>query len=318
MILKLHKSKHYLLLTLKVIILGLTSTYIYIKIREHTSPELISFAEELRFSDEFSLMVVLSFLGLTLANWFFEILKWKTVIGFIQSIPLRTAMKQSLYALTVSMATPNRVGDYGAKALFYEPKDRKKVLFLNFYSNSIQMMVTLFFGIFGLFYIVQQFGIAFSYTKLAVGISIVLFLLIMGYRFKERQLIINGLTISKVIDKIASLPRALKLKTTIFSLIRYMIFSFLFYRVLIFYGASITFFDAIPVIFAMYLLVSIVPTFFIFDVVVRGGAAIWLFSFMGIQEVIVISTVLTMWLLNFVIPSVIGSYFMFSYTPENR
>jgi hypothetical protein len=318
MILSLHKSKHNLLLTLKVLILGLTSTYIYIKISEHNTPELITFFEQLRFSNRVSILVLLSFLGLTLANWFLEILKWKTVMGYFQTITIKTAMKQSLYALTVSMATPNRLGDYGAKALFYDPKDRKKVLFLNFYSNSIQMMVTLIFGLFGLFYIVQRFGLTFSYTKLAAGICIVLILLFFGYRYKERQLIINGLSISRVIDKIVSFPRNLKFKTIAFSISRYLIFSFLFYRILIFFGASITFLDAIPLIFAMYLLVSIVPTFFLFDVIVRGGAAIWLFSFVGIQEVIVISTVLTMWVLNFVIPSIIGGYFMFSYTPKPK
>jgi hypothetical protein len=307
MILMLHKSKHYLLLTLKVIILGLTSTYVFVKISKHSTPEIISFFEQLQISNGISFWAIISFLGLTMANWF-----------FVQTITYRTAMKQSLYALTVSMATPNRVGDYGAKALFYDPKDRKKVLFLNFYSNSIQMMVTLFFGIFGLLYIIQRFGLTFSYAKLTVGLCIGLILLLLGYRFKEQQLIINGLTISKVIDKITSFPSALKLKTIAYSILRYLIFSFLFYRILVFYGASITYLDAIPVIFAMYLLVSIVPTFFIFDVIVRGGVAIWLFSFLGIQEVIVISTVLTMWALNFVIPSIIGGYYLFSYSPDYR
>lgn len=318
MILKLHKSKHYLLLTLKVLILGLTSTYIYIKISDYTTPELINFLNKLQLSDQLPVMSIISFLVLTLGNWFFEILKWKTVIAYFKDIPLRIAMIQSLYALTVSIATPNRLGDYGAKALFYDSKNRKKVLFLNFYSNSIQMIVTLFFGIFGLFYIVQRFGLSFSSTKLTAGICILLFFLSLGYWFKERQLIINGLTISKVIDKIASLPWKLKLKTIAYSLLRYLIFSFLFYKVLMFYGASIPFTKAIPVIFAMYLLVSIVPTFFVFDVIVRGGTAIWLFSFLGVQEIIIISTVLTMWILNFVIPSIIGGYFMFSYTPESR
>src|SRR5210317_1776795 len=139
MILMLHKSKHYLLLTLKVLILGLTSAYIYIKISEHNSPELISFFEQLQLSKGISPMLLFSFLGLAMANWFFEILKWKTVLGFFHTITLRTAMKQCLYALTVSLATPNRVGDYGAKALFFDLRDRKKVLFLNFYSNAIQM-----------------------------------------------------------------------------------------------------------------------------------------------------------------------------------
>jgi hypothetical protein len=66
----------------------------------------------------------------------------------------------------------------------------------------------------------------------------------------------------------------------------------------------------------MYLLVSIVPTIFIFDVVVRGGAAVWLFSFVGISETPVLCTVLSMWILNFVIPSIVGGIFMFTYRPE--
>lgn len=315
---RLHKSKHNLLLTLKILILGLSSTYIYIKISEQTTPELISYFEQLRLTNRISLLVLLSFLGLSLANWFLEILKWKTVVSYFKNIAINTAMKQSLYALTVSMATPNRLGDYGAKALFYDQKDRKKVLFLNLYSNSIQMMVTLIFGIIGIFYIVERFELTLSYIKLATGICIILILLIFGYRYKERHLIINGLTISKVFNKIVSFPRVLKYKTIVFSFSRYLIFSFLFYRLLIFYGASIAFFDAVPLIFAMYLLVSIVPSFILFDVIVRGGTAIWLFSFMEIHEVIVICTVLTMWILNFVIPSIVGAYYMFSYTPESR
>ena len=120
MILKLHKSKHYLLLTLKVLILGLTSTYIYVKLSDHTSPELISFVEKHRIFNPDSLLLLFLFLGLTTANWFFEILKWKTVMSNLRSISMKTAMKQSLYALTVSMATPSRLGDYGAKAYFYD------------------------------------------------------------------------------------------------------------------------------------------------------------------------------------------------------
>ena len=90
MILKLHKSKYYLLITLKVLILGLTSTYIYVKLSDHTSPELISFVEKHRIFNADSLLLLFLFLGLTTANWFFEILKWKTVMSNLRSISRRS------------------------------------------------------------------------------------------------------------------------------------------------------------------------------------------------------------------------------------
>ena len=68
----------------------------------------------------------------------------------------------------------------------------------------------------------------------------------------------------------------------------------------------------------MYLIASIVPTIFIFDVVVKGGAAVWLFSLAGIPEIPVLSTVLSMWILNFVFPSVIGGFYLFNYKSEIR
>lgn len=92
----------------------------------------------------------------------------------------------------------------------------------------------------------------------------------------------------------------------------------MFYGLLLFFGAEIAFSTALALIFAMYLLVSIAPTIFIFDVVVRGGVAVWLFSFAGISEFTVLSTVLVMWVFNFVIPSFIGSYFVLAYQPVTQ
>jgi len=68
----------------------------------------------------------------------------------------------------------------------------------------------------------------------------------------------------------------------------------------------------------MYFFASVVPTVFVFDVVVRGGIAVWLFSFAGIPEFTVLSTVLAMWILNFVLPSIFGSFFILTYQPAAR
>jgi hypothetical protein len=63
----------------------------------------------------------------------------------------------------------------------------------------------------------------------------------------------------------------------------------------------------------MYILASIVPTISIFDVVVKGSIAMFLFSYLDVNEFIVLSTTTLMWLLNFVIPSIFGSYFVLNF-----
>jgi hypothetical protein len=81
------------------------------------------------------------------------------------------------------------------------------------------------------------------------------------------------------------------------------------------FGAEIGFKNALFFIFAMYLLVSILPSIFIFDVVMRGGVAVWLFSLAGVDEIVVLATVLAMWLLNTVLPAICGSYFVARHKP---
>jgi len=69
----------------------------------------------------------------------------------------------------------------------------------------------------------------------------------------------------------------------------------------------------------MYLIASIIPTIFIFDVVIKGSVALYLFSLADVNEVVVLAAITLMWLLNFVIPSLFGSYYVLTFTlPKKR
>ena len=312
-----NKSKQYLLLALKVIILAVTFGYIYVKLTQNNSLVFSNFIANLSFNRKSTLLVFLFFI-LAAGNWFFEILKWKTLTSIVAPLSFRTALKQSLSALTVSLATPNRIGDYGAKVMYFAPEKRKQVLLLNFFSNAVQMGVTCIFGLIGLIYTVQKFSVEYSTTKLILFLLCLLLLGIVGYLFKERQLLLKGLTISRVLSYLGEIQGGIKLKVGIYSMVKYAIFSFLFYKLLLLFGAEISFSEAIPLLFSMYLLVSIIPTIFIFDLVVRGGVAVWLFSLVGVSELAVLSTVLSMWLLNFVFPAIWGSFYVVNYKLVTR
>ena len=312
-----HKSKQYLLLALKVLILTFTFAYIYLKVSHNETINTYGFFEKI-FSKN-ALLPILGFILLASFNWFFEILKWKTIVSEIKSITYSTSLKQSLASLTVSLATPNRIGEYGAKAYFFNKNLRKKVMLYNLYHNTFQMLTTTILGALGLIILFQKNNLGFSIenkgVKILIPLLIIMGVLLVGFIFRKQQIIIKGLTISNTINKLKELSIGIKLKIILFSFIRYLFFGYLFFQLLLFFGASIKMTEVIPYIFSMYFLASIIPALSIFDVVIKGGVAVWVFSLLGISENIILSTVFCMWILNFIIPSIIGAYFLISYKP---
>jgi len=309
-----HKAKQYLLVALKLLILAVTFWYIYDKINANDTLEWKTFIDHVRYTDHLwtSLFICMAF---AIVNWIFEIAKWKTLVSSILPISFKTATKQSLVALTVSLATPNRIGDYGAKAYFFESAMRKKVLLLNLFSNGAQMATTVLFGLVGVSIFIVQYEIQISLLNIILLALVVVGLLFLGYLLRERQLLLKGFTLLNVWHYFKNLSTSVKIRTVLFSVLRYVIFSMLFLILLTIFDAEITFKEAAPLIFGMYFLVSIIPTVFIFDVVVRGGVAVWLFSYAGVNELTVLSAVLAMWLLNFIVPALLGSVLMFTYKP---
>lgn len=311
-----NKTKQYLLATAKVLILCFSLGYIFYKIAYNNALGFSEFREALSARLPVSGYWFLLFLMLAGGNWFLEILKWQRLVSYLEKISFPTALKQSLAALTVSLATPNRIGEFGAKALFFERAKRKQILLLQLFSSGSQLFVTILFGLAGLLFLSRNFNIEYSLRTLCyVSIGAILSAAVLYY-FKEKELLMKGFSVLKVVRFFKKIPFRIKRDALLFSVFRYGIFSGMFYGLLMYFGAEIFFFETILLIFTMYLLVSLLPTIFIFDVVVRGSVAVWLFSFVGIPEWIVLASVLGSWIFNFVFPALLGSYFVVTFQPE--
>ena len=249
---------------------------------------------------------------LTFFNWFFEILKWQNLVSIIKKISFAEASKQSLAALTASLFTPNRIGDYAAKAIYFDKPLRKRILLLNLLSNMAQMSTTILFGCIGAIIFMNTYGLDISRIKvmrLLTIIVIVSFLSIFGIK----QFKIRGFEIKKITDFIKNISFEHHIKNILFSLIRYLIFSFQFYFLLQIFGVDVYYFNAMIVITTMYLMSSVIPTLFIFDVIVKGSIALYLFDIVGVNNLTILSIITLMWLLNFVLPSIFGSFYVLKF-----
>ncbi|SDI55220.1 Lysylphosphatidylglycerol synthase TM region [Flavobacterium glycines] len=247
---------------------------------------------------------------LSVLNRYFEILKWQNLSQYIHKITVAESTKQVLAALTAGLFTPNGVGEYAGKALFFAKKDTKKVIFLNLICNGIQMILTVIFGIFGLLYFNTQFHVITSQTVLILfGICFLLF----GILFFSKKINIKGYSIEKLIHKINEIPKNIHQRNIILGICRYLVFSHQYYFLFLAFDVDLPYLTLMSAISSVYFLASSLPTFQFLDFAVKGSVAVYFFGILGVNEWIVIFISTLMWFLNVVLPVVIGSYYVLNF-----
>ncbi|MBP1225782.1 hypothetical protein JOD96_004385 [Flavobacterium sp. 1355] len=247
---------------------------------------------------------------LSILNRYFEILKWQNLAKVIHEISLHEATKQVLAALTAGIFTPNGVGEYAGKALYYPKSDTKKVVFLNLICNGIQMVLTVIFGIFGLLYFNAKFDVI---TTRTVAILFGGFLLILILLFSIKKIKIKGYSIEKLIHKINEIPKSVHQKNILLGLCRYLVFSHQYYFLFLAFDVDLPYLTLMAAVTSVYFLASSLPTFQFLDFAVKGSVAIYFFGILGVNEWIVVFISTLMWFLNVVLPVILGSYYVLNF-----
>ncbi|MEM6685227.1 MAG: hypothetical protein AAF617_05470 [Bacteroidota bacterium] len=311
-----HKTKQFFALAIKVAILIGAAYFIYNKLVNNPQLDFDTFVKQLTHSNLLHPLVLLGLLLATCCNWFLEIVKWKTLVSMFKSISLWESTAHTLGGLTASLFTPNRVGEYGAKALYFPSAERKRVLGLNFLGNFAQLLVTIVFGLTGFAVFIIEFGVELPWVKIWRAVFILLLIASIFLAIAKQRIIqFNGFSWERIRTFIKSVSVELHRKNLLFSILRYVLFSHQFYVLLVCFGCNTSYGLTMSTITAMYLITSLIPMLFIFDVVVKGSVAVWLFGYLNIPELSILSVVSLMWILNFVIPSIVGSYFVLYFSP---
>lgn len=310
-----YKTKQFFFSLIKLSIVICAVYYCFNELAKNPELDLKTLLKFLNDNEVFTVKNVMSVLSLSMINWLLEITKWKTLVASISTISFAESAKQSLASLTASLITPNRIGDYAAKVVYYQPKERSSILFLNLLNNAYQMLVTTVFGLVGLYFFTQDYDVAIPIVKILrlSGLIFVLGLItLLG--IKKKGISIRGFSIQSVLDKAKSASKTLQIKVFALSVIRYLVFSFQFYFLLLLFGVDVDYFSAMMVISSIYFIASLIPTFVIFDVALKGSVAVYLFGIFGVNSLTIVCLISTMWILNFMLPSMIGAFFILKFS----
>jgi hypothetical protein len=299
-----HKAKQLLVFTVKLLIVVGAFYFIYNQLASNDKLDWEKFL--ILFHKNQSVGGILFLLLLSFLNRYFEILKWQNLAQVVKPISIYEATKQVLAALTLGVFTPVGVGEYAGKALYFDKKDTKKIIFLNLICNGIQIVATGVFGILGMLllgYWLWSFGI--------IGITITFLL----FSYFTKKIKIKGYSIADLLDRINEIPKKIHRKNFLLGMCRYLVFSHQYYFLFLAFDVDLSYSTLMATITTVYFLASVIPSFQFLDFALKGSLAVYFFGILGVNEWVVVFVTTLMWFLNIVLPVIIGSYFVMIFKP---
>lgn len=306
------KIKQFLLLLLKLIVVGLAFYFIQSQLADKEWDWNI-IAE--KWQQPNAVFFILGILTLTFLNRFIEILKWKNLTQIIEPISIWESTKQVLIGITFGIVTPNGIGEYAGKAWFYNRKNAGKIVFLNAVCNGIQVIYAVTFGLIGTLYVnyLHEF-IPNTYIYLFFGGLLAVILIV----FSIKNISIKGYSLQTIFTFLTEIPKEIHRKNIILAFLRYTVLVHQYYLLYRFFDVEIAYGTLLAVVASIYLLASSLPNFQAIDFALKGSVALFLFGFFGVNEWVIALVATSIWLLNLVIPISIGSVFLLLFNPKKK
>ncbi|MES2429901.1 MAG: lysylphosphatidylglycerol synthase domain-containing protein [Bacteroidota bacterium] len=263
---------------------------------------------------------------LMFVNWGIEARKWQLLINNIQRFSFIKAFKAVLSGCSVTMLTPNRVGEYGGRILYVENNNRLKAISLTIVGSISQLLVTMIMGCLGLIFLrffsqkdsnaLNVLPVFWSnvlvYLSVGFTIFLLLFYLRLGWlvRMMEKvpalQRVVRHISVLDEFDN-KELGQILLL-----SFVRFLVFVLQYVLLLQVMHVEISGWLCFWLMTVFYLVMAIAPTLGFIELPIRAKASWEILKFYTTNELGVGAAVLGIWLINLVIPAIIGSLLILS------
>ena len=250
-------------------------------------------------------------------NWGIEAAKWKVAISRIQHISFVKSFMAIFSGVSFSVSTPNRMGEYIGRVLYMDEGKRLRAISLTIICSMSQLIVTLVMGIIGLLVMLSKiyasdFVAAFWVKILLYGvIGVLLVLTVFYFRLSWLAKWIDRIPAmakySYLVSAVESVHATLLLQLLSLSLLRFFVFGIQYYLLFRLFGVELGWWQGFWATSVVFLVLAIIPTIALLEVVQRGTVALKVFGLLTSNELGIGLTTVTIWVINLVIPALIGS-----------
>jgi hypothetical protein len=249
-------------------------------------------------------------------NWFLESLKWQSLLRPLTNHNHNGLFQAVLSGITVSILTPNRIGEYLGRAAVTPSRHNWEVTISTMVGSFCQLIVLLAFGFLGLImFLSRQVQLDF-YPRLLLLSSALLLVFLGLYLFYNIDRIPPLIRRIKIFDKYHRLLEKLMLiknyknynlsVALLLSALRYVIYSFQYILLLSFFAVNLPLLSSLEAISTQFLLQTGIPLPPLFGLIARGEISLLVFGYYEVNELSILAASFLLWGINLMIPAILG------------
>lgn len=238
---------------------------------------------------------------LMLLNYTIEAIKWKTVIASTNQFNIFQALRAVLVGQAFSFFTPARSGDYVGRTLFLAPGTKLKGITQMAWASYAQLLMTICFGSIAIFWNLPFL----PWLKWVApwGAALALFLFFYNQSLKG--------WLSKI--NLIQIDNGLKWKLIALAFSRYLVYILQYNWASEMLSIPVHALDLSIAIMALLFFLSMIPAISLTDLVIRGQLFLLLMAPFYQNDIMLIALTTLIWIVNFLIPSIIGSILLLGF-----
>ena len=248
-------------------------------------------------------------------NWLVESIKWKQLMQPYASISLRQAVKGVLMGVSVGLFTPNGIGEFGGRMLVLDKSKRQYAASTSIVSSLSQLAITITVGGACIVFFISDYLLP-KYQLLAMVVSVLTVVIgfvayfglpkLFTFFFKRLKWFSRY---QKFVEALEHVSRKDLLKAYGWSLLRYIIFcTQLVVLIYVVTGWSSIFSAQFAALIPVnYYVQTLIPTIALSEIGVRSFVLSTLFE-AYLMPVDVIAASFLIWLVNLIIPGLVGLF----------
>ncbi len=264
-------------------------------------------------------ITILSLVGLLmLVNWGLEALKWRYITRTLSPMSVWEAIEAVFCGLTWAIFTPNRLGEYGGRVMFLPNRKRIHGLFVMAVGAFGQNVITNVLGLTALIWFAYTFhpieNIFLTAGLSIVAVGIMTLFLVFYFHIGWVVTLLNKIRFLKKYNRFFDIIGRYKFAELVrimgFCLARFSVFSFQYYLIIHLLIPQLPAFSMMMMVFILFIVQSALPSLDLFDVGVRSMTASTFFIYITNEKIAIIAAVSAIWLINLIIPAILGSVFV--------
>ncbi len=254
----------------------------------------------------FGLSILLMFVNTSLESY-----KWYVLTNSVEKICYSRVLASYLAGISFSIITPNRIGEYPGRILYLGRSNTFRYINVSILGIMSQLSAVYLFGLFGLIYYNIAFPSLNGKAGLGACLMATIFLIVVYWKF---ELWLPLLAKLKWLKRFATYGQLLKRVTTKrqililgVSLLRFIIFSAQYLSLLRWMNVPVPLFDGFCMAALFFWIMAVIPGIALTELGIRGSVSIFIFKHFSLNITGILAATAGIWLLNLIIPSVIGS-----------